>query len=93
LEYEIDEKEYEDKKKPWRYRWPAEVREEVLARLLELNKKRAEEEQLMGEAAAKSSRAGNLPDERVPLAKRGAKTARPAKKPKLDVADMFDPKK
>jgi hypothetical protein len=37
LDYEIDEEEWGDKKKPWRYRWPDEVRDEVLARLLELN--------------------------------------------------------
>ena len=29
------------KRKPWRYRWPDDVRDEVLARLLELNAKRA----------------------------------------------------
>ena len=38
------------RKKPWRYRWVDEVRDEVLARLLELNKKRAEEERLAGAA-------------------------------------------
>ena len=32
------------KKKPWRLRWPDEFRDEVLARLLELNKKRADRE-------------------------------------------------
>jgi hypothetical protein len=47
-----DEEEDEDdgkkrrKKKPWRYRWPDEVRDEVLARLLELNLRRSEEERL-----------------------------------------------
>ncbi|MDP2321204.1 MAG: N-6 DNA methylase [Acidobacteriota bacterium] len=35
------------KKKPWRYRWPDEIRDEVLGRLLELNAKRAAEEQAM----------------------------------------------
>ncbi len=39
------------KKKPWRLRWPDEFRDEVLARLLELNKQRAEEERLAGIAA------------------------------------------
>ena len=34
------------KKKPWRYRWPDDIRDEVLARLLELNAQRAEEEWL-----------------------------------------------
>lgn len=36
------------KKKPWRYRWPDTFRDEVLALLLELNKRRAEEEATMG---------------------------------------------
>ena len=40
------------KKKPWRYRWPDEVRDEVLARLLKLNAERAEEERIAGQAAA-----------------------------------------
>ena len=40
------------KKKPWRYRWPDEVRDEVLARLLKLNAERAEEERLTGLATA-----------------------------------------
>ena len=44
LDYEIDEEEWGTKKKPYRYRWPNEVRDEVLARLLELNAERAEME-------------------------------------------------
>lgn len=36
------------KKKPWRYRWPNEVREEVLARLLDLNASRGEQEKTQG---------------------------------------------
>ncbi|MCH8048062.1 MAG: class I SAM-dependent DNA methyltransferase, partial [Planctomycetes bacterium] len=36
------------KKKPWRLRWPDEFRDDVLARLLELNEQRAEEERLAG---------------------------------------------
>jgi hypothetical protein len=39
------------KKRPWRYRWPDPVRDEVLARLLALNAERAEEERLAGAAA------------------------------------------
>jgi len=61
LDYE-DDKDEEDgltetsptrrqKRKPWRYRWPDEFRDEVLARLLELNKHRAQQERLTGEAA------------------------------------------
>ena len=44
LDYEIDEETWGRKKKPWRYRWPDQIRDEVLARLLELNAKRAVEE-------------------------------------------------
>jgi hypothetical protein len=54
LEYEIDEKEGSSrKKKPWRYRWPNEVRNEVLARLLGLNAKRAKEGASSGAAITK----------------------------------------
>ncbi|HAK94227.1 MAG TPA: SAM-dependent methyltransferase, partial [Planctomycetes bacterium] len=53
LDYEIDEATWGDKKKPWRYRWPDEVRDEVLARLLELNAERAKAEALAGAAAKK----------------------------------------
>jgi hypothetical protein len=49
LDYEDDETDEETagkacKKKPWRYRWPDDVRDEVLARLLALNQERAAEE-------------------------------------------------
>jgi hypothetical protein len=38
------------RKKPWRCRWPEEVRDEVLARLLELNGRRGEEERVRGKS-------------------------------------------
>lgn len=45
LDYELDEAEMNSRrKKPWRYRWPEDVHDEVLARLLELNAQRAQEE-------------------------------------------------
>ena len=44
LDYEIDEATWGRKKKPYRYRWPNHVRDEVLARLLALNAERAAEE-------------------------------------------------
>jgi len=56
LDYEIDEEDWGNKKKPWRYRWPDEVRDEVLARLLELNAERAKEEVRSGVAASKKGR-------------------------------------
>jgi hypothetical protein len=52
LDYEIDEEEWGAKKKPYRYRWPDEVRDEVLARLIALNAERAAEERRSGQAAA-----------------------------------------
>jgi hypothetical protein len=58
LDYEEEEDDDADdrpaargRKKPWRYRWPDEFRDTVLARLLELNKQRAEEDRLRGAAA------------------------------------------
>jgi hypothetical protein len=56
LDYEIDESEWGDKKKPYRYRWPDDVRDEVLARLLELNANRAAKETLVGGAKATKNR-------------------------------------
>ena len=60
LDYEIDEATWGRKKKPYRYRWPDAVREEVLGRLLALN----------AERAAAEARAGFLdrvPARRAPL--------------------------
>ncbi len=51
LDYEVEQEEWGNKKKPWRYRWPDKVRDEVLGRLLELNAERAREEDLSGVAA------------------------------------------
>ncbi|MGH8542079.1 MAG: Eco57I restriction-modification methylase domain-containing protein [Gammaproteobacteria bacterium] len=57
LDYEMDEEKWSPRrKKPWRYRWPDEVHDEVLARLLELNADRAKEEALSGVASAKTKR-------------------------------------
>ncbi|MBE3065008.1 MAG: class I SAM-dependent DNA methyltransferase, partial [Spirochaetes bacterium] len=56
LDYEIDEEEWGDRKKPYRYRWPDDVRDEVLARLLELNAERAKEEARSGATAARAGR-------------------------------------
>jgi len=67
LDYEEDDDDIGEKskrKKPWRLRWPDEFRDEVLARLLELNEQRAKEEKLAGKTAAaaeakRSSRSNN----------------------------------
>ncbi|QDT21413.1 Eco57I restriction-modification methylase domain-containing protein [Gimesia chilikensis] len=44
------------KKKPWRLRWPDEFRDEVLARLLELNEQRHQEELLAGVGTAEKKK-------------------------------------
>ena len=44
LDYEIDEEDWTRRKKPYRYRWPDDVRDDVLARLLELNAQRPKRE-------------------------------------------------
>ena len=62
LDYEEDEEDDDEsgggrrRKKPWRYRWPDEFRDDVLARLLELNRQRAEMERLGGVAAEKAKK-------------------------------------
>ena len=55
LDYEIDEETWGRKKKPYRYRWPDDVKDEVLARLLELNGARAAEEARAGFTKPKRS--------------------------------------
>ena len=67
LDYEIEEDERGNKKKPWRYRWPDEVRDEVLARLIELNAERAKEEARSGAVATKKGRK-KVPAKRAPKA-------------------------
>ena len=44
LDYAIDEDEWGKRKKPYRYRWPDDIRDDVLARLLELNAQRPKRE-------------------------------------------------
>jgi hypothetical protein len=65
LDYEEQEEEAAEdrpagrgRKKPWRYRWPDKFGDSVLARLLELNRQRAEAEKLLGVAVeAKENKA------------------------------------
>ncbi|MCG8094853.1 MAG: class I SAM-dependent DNA methyltransferase [Candidatus Thiodiazotropha endolucinida] len=44
LDFEIDEENWGNRKKPYLYRWPDSVRDEILARLLALNKERHQQE-------------------------------------------------
>ena len=59
MDDEPDSGKTRKRKEPWRYRWTDEFRDEVLARLLVLNRQRAEQEKRAGgpskpKAAAKS---------------------------------------
>jgi hypothetical protein len=77
LDFEEEDEEVEDRpasrgrKKPWRYRWPDDFRDTVLARLLQLNKERAEQERLSGQAADVSTKSAS---------KRTRKTSKPENK-------------
>ena len=62
LDFQIDEEDWGTQKKPYRYRWPDDVRDEVLARLLELNAERANEEALAGVSGAGAARPDRSPD-------------------------------
>jgi hypothetical protein len=62
------------RKKPWRYRWPDELRDEVLARLLALNQARARAEALSGGAAAKGTKPRGKKAPRVAGKRRRAPT-------------------
>lgn len=83
LDYQDDDEESDEatskgrqRKKPWRYRWPDAVRDEVLARLLELNGKRAKEEALAGPAAKPPTRPAST-------------TARPRGRKAASAPDLF----
>ena len=59
LDYEIDEESWGNKKKPFRYRWPDHIRDDVLARLLKLNTARAAAEAREGQGADGSTPASS----------------------------------
>jgi hypothetical protein len=61
LDYEIDEEDYAHRKRPYRYRWPDDIRDEVLARLLELNATRAAAETRAATPTSKAHRNAATP--------------------------------
>jgi hypothetical protein len=96
LDYEEEEDEDEGagkrtKKKPWRYRWPDETRDEVLARLLALNAERAAEEKLLGQEAGmgKKAKAAAKSEGDEAAAKAPAKKGRGKKKTPEGQGSMF----
>ena len=68
-------------KLPWRYRWPDDVRDDILARLLALNAERAERERLSGPALGpgpKGKGKGKGPKATKPRQAKRLKKAKPA---------------
>lgn len=78
LDYEEDDEETgkkkSKKKKPWRLRWPDDFRDEVLARLLELNEQRHKEELLAGKQLGKTEKLTKPPKDSQPKKPRKAAT-------------------
>jgi hypothetical protein len=87
LDYEDEEKDESpqgrERKKPWRFRWIDEDRDEVLARLLELNHIRAEEEAQRVPATPALKTAG----------KRGRRTTKVAPAVRPNLFDVQEPTK
>ncbi|WP_253188461.1 DNA methyltransferase [Leptolyngbya sp. 'hensonii'] len=54
------------RKLPWRYRWPEATHDEVLARLLDLNQKRHEEEVLQGKQSQEGDKSQGQKNKRKP---------------------------
>ena len=85
---EFDDEEDEDdngrpKKKKYRYKWPEAIHDEVLARLLELNRQRAEEERREVELQQLSWEDGTAIKPKRARGKNGAKNDTIAEKPTL----------
>ena len=72
LDREIDEEAWGARKRPYRYRWPDEVRDEVLARLLELNAHRAAEEVRTGKVPTVARQRTERPAARASMHRNGA---------------------
>jgi hypothetical protein len=83
-------------KLPWRYRWPDEVRDDVLARLLALNAERAELERLTGltvaKSKAKSDAASGDTDSDSDALPDGPRPAKKAKKVSKRAAKRSEPR-
>ena len=77
LDHEIDEAAWGRKKKPYRYRWPDTVRDEVLARLLALNAERAAEEARAGTADRAKPTLGRPRRQAVKVSRHRPETAEP----------------
>ena len=82
LDYEDDDEPDADeparartKKKPWRYKWPQDFHDEVLARLLDLNQKRAEQERLAAAPPPSAKKPAPKPAKKAAAKKASSKKA------------------
>jgi hypothetical protein len=75
---------------PWRYRWPEETRDEILARLLKLNAERAEEERRTGVAAAVAEQQKKKKKKKAKKTKRGRKKKQPDAPTLIDLGEGDD---
>jgi hypothetical protein len=94
LDYEIDEETWGEKKKPYRYRWPDAVHDEVLTRLLVLNRRRYEEEVAAGLHGKQDAASPGTPENLTVKASRKspkAKAKSKARRPNGTLG-LFDPK-
>ncbi|CAM2006412.1 Eco57I restriction-modification methylase domain-containing protein [Acanthopleuribacter pedis] len=76
LDYE-EEDTGSKRKKPWRYRWPDEVRDQVLGLLLELNQERAEAERANPNPAPRGGQPSDEPKAKPKTRKRKTKPDEP----------------
>ena len=87
LDREIGDEEWGARRKPYSYRWPDDVRDEVLARLLELNADRAGAEARVGDAASTGLRARSMTRSPGDAAAPRSEESRAAEPPGLGRAD------
>ncbi len=84
--HEDDEADTDDggttsrRKKPWRYRWPDAVRDEVLSRLLKANAAQAETERQSGLLAAPEAKLAAKPKARSATKPKASSKARKSSK-------------
>ena len=93
LDHEIDDEEWGGRKRPFRYRWPNDVRDEVLVRLLELNANRADEgsSAVCAPSAVAHGNLGRTPIRNSPLSGTGRSTLqRAVEEGSTDTSDEFD---
>ena len=89
FDYAIDEETWGNKKKPWRYRWSDAVHDEVLARLLDLNQRRYDEEVAAGLHDKRAKKTKGATKKTRATAARKSKRDGPAKAAPVPLLDLI----